>query len=238
MEKILLIHGWDYDNYYGRIQHSSWENRKKFLEALKKYYQIAAPDLPGFGLNKEPAVSKYTVEDYAQFIHHYIEENNFVPDYILGYSFGGAVAVTYQKLYNNSQKLLLISPALIRNFNHSKNFIKTPSFLEPIRNTLRNYYLIYKVKVPEMVYGTKFLRNTYQSIVREEMIQDVLNLPIENYIIVYGSLDTMVDPERMMQSVSPSVQARIYFIEGGGHDIANTHTLELVRIIRNYTEKQ
>ena len=38
MKKILLIHGWDYENYYGRIDHNAWQNRKKFLEELKKRF--------------------------------------------------------------------------------------------------------------------------------------------------------------------------------------------------------
>ena len=36
MKNILLIHGWDYDNYYGRINTNAWENRKIFINALSK----------------------------------------------------------------------------------------------------------------------------------------------------------------------------------------------------------
>lgn len=235
MKKILLIHGWDYDNYYGRIDKEAWHNRTKFVNELEKCFEIRKPDLPGFGLQKEPNVKKYTIEDYADYIHDYIVKNDFYPDYILGYSFGGAVAVTYLEKYGDV-KLILVSPALIRNHDNSKSFIKTPKILSPIRNCIRDFYLIHKVKVPEMVYGTKFLRNTYQSIVRIELADTLKDFNIEDYIIIYGENDNMVDPDRMLKLANPNIKNRIHLITGGGHDIANTHTKELVDIINEYVK--
>ena len=236
MKKILLIHGWNYKNYYGAINHEAWLNRIDFINELKKHYDIRYPDLPGFGLVKEPNKKSYTIEDYADYIHDYIVNNDFNPDYILGYSFGGAVAATYLKKYSGV-KLILVSPALIRNNNKSKSFIKTPAFLYPIRNIIRNYYLIHKVKVPEMVYGTKFLRNTYQTIVRVELIDTIKSFNPSDYIIIYGDKDNMVDPNRMVSSVDENIKKRIHFIKNGGHDIANTHTKDLIKIINDYIKK-
>ena len=235
MKKILLIHGWDYDNYYGRVDKEAWNNRTKFINELEKYYIVKRPDLPGFGLQKEPNVKKYTIEDYADYIHEYIVKNDYYPDYILGYSFGGAVAVTYLKKYGDVE-LILVSPALIRNHNNSKRFIKTPKILSPIRNCIRDFYLIHKVKVPEMVYGTKFLRNTYQSIVRIELADILKEFNIEDYIIIYGEKDDMVDPDRMLKLANSNIKNRIHLITGGGHDIANTHTKQLVDIINEYVK--
>lgn len=237
MKKILLIHGWDYDNYYGRVSDEAWENRNNFVKALEKHFIVKRPDLPGFGLEKEPKVKGYTIEDYAKFIHNYIKENNFYPDYILGYSFGGAVAVTYHRLYNENIKYILCSPALIRNNDNSKKYMKTPKILDPIRNKIRDFYLIHKVKLPEMVYGTKFLRNTYQSIVRVEITSYLESINPKQYMIIYGDKDTMVDPKRMVSIVSDKVRKRIHFIKGGGHDIANTHTDELIKLIIDFTKE-
>ncbi|MBO4245575.1 MAG: alpha/beta hydrolase [Bacilli bacterium] len=236
MKKILLIHGWNYNNYYGRIDTNAWYNRQAFVDALAKDYIVKTPDLPGFGLTKEPNVKKYSLDDYANFIYDYIKDNDFHPDYILGYSFGGAVAVTYYKKYGNV-KLILVSPALIRNQKASKAFIKTPNFIKPIRNYLRDLYLIYKVKTPEMVYGTKFLRNTYQDIVRVELASKLEAIKPNDFIIIYGNQDNMVDPSRMLSIVSKKIKNRIYLINNGGHDIATTHTKELIKIINDYIKK-
>lgn len=233
MKKLLLIHGWDYANYYGNIDKSAWHNRQKFVDELEKYYVVKRPDLPGFGLQKEPNKKIYTLENYADFIHDYMIKNEFQPDYILGYSFGGAVAVTYLKKYGNV-KLILVSPALIRNSDQSKKYVKTPKILNPLRNLVRDYYLIHKVKVPEMVYGTKFLRNTYQSIVRVELIDTIKSFNTDDYIIIYGKDDNMVNPNRVLKEVNSNIKKRIHLIQGGRHDIANTHTKELINIIKRF----
>ena len=236
MKKILLIHGWNYENYYGRIDKEAWHNREKFVKELEKIYIIKKPDLPGFGLEKEPKEKKYTLEDYADFIQNFIEENDYYPDYILGYSFGGAVAVTYLRKYKGNVKLILVSPALIRNYNTSRKFIKTPKILDPLRNYIRDLYLIYKSKVPEMVYGSSFLRKTYQTIVRVELAETMEMFEPEKFIIIYGENDDMVDPNRMLSIVNPKIKKRIHLIVGGSHDIANTHTKELLDIIIDYTK--
>ena len=84
---ILLIHGWDYDNYNSRTNKKAWSNRSKFIKELEKKNNVYYPDLPGFGLEKEPNAKKWTLEDYAKFIDDYVTENNIKLDYVLGYSF-------------------------------------------------------------------------------------------------------------------------------------------------------
>ena len=115
MKNILLIHGWDYENYYGHINHSAWDNRSKFINELAIDNKVYYMDLPGFGLRKEPYAKVWTLDDYAKFINNYIKINNLNIDYILGYSFGGAVALQYKKNYTMHIKEILVSPALVRN---------------------------------------------------------------------------------------------------------------------------
>ena len=35
-KKILLIHGWNYENYNNYINTSAWNNRSKFVNALEE----------------------------------------------------------------------------------------------------------------------------------------------------------------------------------------------------------
>ena len=237
MMNILLIHGWDYDNYYGRCKEYAWANRIKFIKELEKKYNVYYPDLPGFGKTKEPNVKMWTLDDYAKYINDYINENNLKIDYILGYSFGGAVAVRYKTLFDNDMKELLVSPALIRNEEKSKKFMATPKIMEPIRNALRDMYLIKVVKVEEMVYGTKFLRNTYQNIVRINMLDELEKLNPKDFKIIYGSLDTMVNPSRVLNEVNNDFKKRISLIDGGGHNIAVTHCKELIDLIDSFVSE-
>lgn len=231
MEKILLLHGWNYRNYTSQTKEKdAWHNRTKLVKELEKKYEVFKINFPGFCGEKEPNQA-WTLTDYAKYIHTYLEDNNLKVDYILGYSFGGAVAITYNRLYDNNQKLILISPAIIRYYKKSSNFIKTPKILNPLRNKIRDFYLIHKVKTNEMVYGTKFLRATYQNIVRVELLDELEKIDKTKLKIIYGEKDTMVNPNRVLENINKKYKDRIFLIKDGGHDIANTHVKEIMEII-------
>ena len=232
MKKILLLHGWNYRNYSSLTeQKDAWHNREEFVSLLSKYFDVYKVNFPGFCGEEEPKKS-WNLEDYARYVKDYIDNNDLKFDYILGYSFGGAVAIMYNRIYNNNQKLILVSPAIVRNFKKSKKFINTPSLFNPIRNIIRDFYLIHFVKNNYMVYGTKFLRLSYQKIVRRDLIDDVKNINPSNLLIIYGGKDNMVKPSHVINNLSDSFRERIFVIDDGGHNIGKTHYEEVVYIIK------
>jgi len=230
-KKILLLHGWDWKNYTSLTKSKdAWANRTKFVKQLEKKFDIYKLNFPGFCGEKEPDRG-WELSDYANFVKEYIDKNKIQPDYILGYSFGGAVAVEYSLLFDNNQKLILVSPAITRNKEKSKKIIKTPEFIKPFRTLLRDFYLIHIVKNNYMINGTKFLNESYQNIVRVELIEDIDKIKPDNIKIIYGSLDDMVNPSYVLKNINKKFKDCIYVIEGGSHDIANTHTKEIISII-------
>ena len=231
MKKILLLHGWDYDNYTARCTEGAWHNRINFVNMLSRSYDTICINFPGFGGTQEPRAKEWDLNDFAYYIEKYIKSNDLKIDYILGYSFGAAVAVRYKSIIDKNIKLILISPAIIRANNNSKNFVKTPRCLDYFRKKLRDLYLIYYIKNPECKYGTTFLRRTYQNIVREDLINEVNKFSFKDILIIYGDKDDMVDPFKASMRLNKNMRETIHFIPDGGHDIANTHTNELINII-------
>ena len=199
---------------------------------LQKEFDVYKLNFPGFCGEAEPEKA-WSLKDYAKFVKDYLEKNKLEVDYILGYSFGGAVAITYNSLYDKNQKLILISPAITRNAEKSKKMIKTPSFMKKIRNVIRDLYLKHIVKNPYMINGTKFLNESYQIIVREELLDTMKNMNPNMINIIYGSLDDQVNPLYVYNNVSSELKERITIIDGGEHDIANTHINEIMNIIKN-----
>jgi esterase/lipase len=82
-----------------------------------------------------------------------------------------------------------------------------------------------------MINGTKFLNDSYQNIVRVNLINDIQYIKPYNLKIIYGKEDNMVNPQLVYDSLDKDYKKRVYFIDGGGHDIANTHSKEIVSII-------
>lgn len=231
MKKILLIHGWNYRNYTKMTdEKDAWHNRKEMVKELEKYYEVHKLNLPGFCGEKEPNKA-WTLDDYADFIKAYLDKNNLKVDYVLGYSFGGAVAISYYLKYGKEEKIILVSPAIIRNNNNSKKYIKTPTILNRVRNIVRDYYLIHIVKNNEMRYGTKFLRETYQIIVRIDLRNSVIKIPSNKLLIIYGDKDTMVNPQGVIDFFDEEYKSRVKLIKDGGHNIGGTNPKEVVDLI-------
>ena len=230
-KKILLLHGWNWKNYTALTKSKdAWDNRKDFVDKLSEKYDVYKLNFPGFCGEPEPE-NGWALPDYANFVKEYIEKNDIKPDYILGYSFGGAVAIEYNLLFDNNQKLLLISPAITRNKEKSKNMIQTPKFMQPLRNRIRDFYLIHIIKNNYMVNGTKFLNESYQNIVRVELLEELDKIDPKNLKIIYGSLDKQVNPSYVINNINPKFKDRISVIEGGAHDIATTNAEDIISII-------
>ncbi len=234
-KNLLLIHGWNYRNYTSMTdEDDAWHNRKHFVDLLEEDFNIYKLNLPGFCGEKEPDKKYFTLDDFADYINDYIQKNNIPVDYVLGYSFGGPVAITWKNKYPSKVKLILVSPAIIRNQDKSKKFVKTPRVLKPFRDFVRDLYLIYYVKNNEMRYGTKFLRNTYQEIVRKDVTDELEKIDPNEVCIIYGTLDKMVKPYKLQEKVNQDYKKRIAFIENGGHDIANSHPEEIISDIKKF----
>ena len=226
MKSILLLHGWNDDNYTSRTDSKdAWDNRKKFVDELYKKYKIYKLNFPGFCHTPEPNKPWY-LKDYVEYVYKYLKDNNLKVDYILGYSFGGAVATLYNVLKDPTQKIILISPAIART-----NVKPINTKQSNIRIFLRSIYLKYIIKNSYMVHGTKFLNNSYQNIVRIELIEELNSINPSLLTIIYGDKDEMVDPYKVYNSLDEEHKNRVIFIKDGMHDIANTHTDEVVSII-------
>lgn len=199
---------------------------------LKKEYNVYTINFPGFCGEKEPN-KEWDIEDFASYVNDYIKKNKLNIDIILGYSFGGAVAVSYKKLYGQNEKLFLVAPAIIRNHNNSKKFVKTPKIIEGLRKILRNLYVIYVVGTPEMKYGTKFLRNTYQIIVRRDLREDLEKISTDDLLLIYGDKDKAVNPEEINKTLKDNYRKRVIMIKDADHDnIVTDYVLELVKSLK------
>ena len=231
MKKILLLHGWDFRDYTKLTRSKNpWHNDIKFINALKKEYEVYQLTFPGFCGEKEPK-DAWTLDDYALFVNSYIRTSNIKFDYILGYSFGGAVAIRYNILFNNFQKLILVAPAITRNTNRSIKFIPTPEILKPLRKVVKDLYLKYIIKNEFMINGTRFLNDSYQNIVRVDLINDIQYIKPYNLKIIYGTEDNAVNPYLVYENVPKEYKKRIFFIKGADHDLVNNYAKVIVSII-------
>lgn len=99
---LLFFHG-------GGTEASTYQET---LEILSKKYKVYAPDMPYFGKSGSPK-KPWDFTDYAKFFSKFIDKLNIRNVTIVGYSFGGGVALELTRLNKKVIKTILCSPAMI-----------------------------------------------------------------------------------------------------------------------------
>jgi len=241
MKKIVLIHGWDYHNYTKFNHVDAWHNRINFIKELSKNFIVYKNNLPGFCSEPEPE-TPWLVDDYAHSFQEYLEKQNIIPDLVLGYSFGAAVALRWKILFHNNVKLALVSPAICRNYKKKtlleKLFIIKNIVPKTITVFLRNYYL---KMIGNKFYteGTTFLKNTYLNIVGVDMSVDLNQVNLDEMLFIFGENDSITPPKILIDKIkNRKLLNRIIIIPYGTHDIANTHYVEINNYLIKYLQNE
>ncbi len=231
MKKILLVHGWSHDSYTSSGCRDAWSNRPHFVEALSARLEVVRFNLPGFCGEKEPERPGF-LSDFTRYLDQVIQREK--PDIVLGYSFGGAILLRWKTVPSNKTvKALLVSPAIIRQYEHKNVSIDWLKAVLPERfiALARDFYLVSVVRNPYYAKASPVMRETYRNIVGLDLREDLLKVPDE-LVLVYGEKDSATPPRPVKDFlVSRKSHHTLRVIEGGGHDIANTHTDELVSVI-------
>lgn len=96
---LLLIHGLGGD-YRGLLG----------CTAPLTEYRVIIPDLPGYGMSEALKVP-HTLVAYANFIESFRDALKLGRTFVIGHSFGAAIALTYARRFPTSlQKLILLNP--------------------------------------------------------------------------------------------------------------------------------
>ncbi len=102
-EDIVLLHGWG----------QNIEMMDPLGKKLSKY-RITLLDLPGFGRSEEPK-SVWTIEDYTDFVHQFIEQLKIKKPILMGHSFGGRITIDYAARYPAKKIVLFGAPCVREN---------------------------------------------------------------------------------------------------------------------------
>ncbi len=96
---VILLHGWG--------------QNIKMMEPLGNNLcdkrRITIIDFPGFGGSEMPDFA-YTIYDYANLLHDFLEELDIHKPTLIGHSFGGRVAICYAAKYEVNKLVLMGSP--------------------------------------------------------------------------------------------------------------------------------
>lgn len=209
---ILILHGWG-------SSAKSWSAIKEMLE--NNGLKVFLPDLPGFGQSfslKKP----WSVQDYANWVKDYCRKNNLSSFFLMGHSFGGAVAFQYALFFpSDIKKLLLVSPALIRIRDRKKEaLVKIAKFYN--RFSFLPFHSLVKRAIYRFFLHSDYpltqnsLRETYLKAIKQDFSDQLSNVAVPT-VFIWGDKDK-ITPFKFAKFVKEKTpRSELKVLRGVGH---------------------
>ncbi len=227
---LLILHGWG----------SNSERWQKVGELLaERGVKVIIPDLPGFGKSQNPSMA-WGLDDYCEFVTEFIKFLNLEKFYLLGHSFGGALAVKCSlKFPDKIDKLFLVSAACFRRaalrkklFYIISKIFKIFSFLPGYQSFRKEFYK-FIVRKSDYPYAEGIMKDIYLKIIKEDLLDVLFRVQIPT-IIIWGKNDKVkkVEEARLIQEKIKN--SRLKIIPNVGHDLNTKAPEELSESIRQF----
>jgi len=244
--KIALVPGWSTELYHNKKEKQDikkyWgENWIKKLENFG--FELFFYDQAGFG-NHKAEKTFYTLDDYVLDLKKYLEENNI--KYLIAKSFGAAIATKLKAEFNLLEKIILISPAIIRQTaNKEIQANKIKKFIpKQIIELARDFYLTNIVKNKYYTEADDFLRKTYREIVTIDLSKKILEIPEAERMFFFGDQDTAT-PYKLFKKKTEIEEGDNLFLFPGGHNFLRDFdgknsdiTTYAANLIKNFIENK
>lgn len=192
MNSIVILHGWG-------LSGERFNGLKDELARLG--YRVFAPDLPGFGKSAMPK-NPWHLSDYVRFLDSYCKKNSITKPILIGHSFGGRIALKYQKLHPGKTKGLVLTGtpgftpiarskivffiALAKLGKLIVSLIPLPEF----QNSLRRWYY-YVVGARDFYRAQGVMMDIFKAVVREELVTSMLAVDCR-CLLLWGGEDIIV----------------------------------------------
>lgn len=228
---ILLVHGWG-----DRLQ-----TYDALVGKLAKSHTIVRLDLPGFGAT-EPPKTTWGLEDYAEFVVHFLDKLSLKPSVMVGHSNGGAVlikGIASQRLKTNH--LVLLASAGVRN---RQTFRKRVIKLVAKVGKVATCWLprATRQRLQRKLYGTigsdylvvPHLQGTFKRTVAEDIVSDARKVTVPT-LMIYGEADTATPIQSVGVPLHEAIQgSKLNIIHGADHFVHQHATDEVARMVQEF----
>lgn len=219
---IILLHGW------GKCTTARSYYSKTVKDFEKKGYRVYVPDMPGFGKAKAPTYP-LTLQDYVDFLHSYIKENNIIKPVLIGHSFGGRVIIKYISSYDTDVKSIILSGTpgftpikkskLIASLILAKigGFIFSLPGLSIFEEKIRSWFY-YIVGARDYYRAEGAMRETFKNIVREDLKMQMKKIHLPT-LLIWGDEDIIVPVKiaHLMKKTIPN--SKLVVLPHGKHSV-------------------
>lgn len=229
MKTLVILHGWGSSK-------EKWQKVKENLE--NNEVNVIIPDLPGF--KEENKIDRpWNLDDYVNWLEDFSQNNEKF--FLLGHSFGGAVALKFTlKHPQKVEKLFLVAAACIRRKSLKKGILtkiskifKAFSFLPGFSILRKVFYRVFlKSDYP---YAKGYMKETYLNIISEDL-SGILPLIRPPTVIIWGNKDEAT-PIKDAHIIKDKIKnSELIVILGGTHDLERKMPEKLSQTILNFAK--
>jgi pimeloyl-ACP methyl ester carboxylesterase len=210
---FLILHGWGSNS-------DRWVTVAEQISS--KGFKVIVPDLPGFG-KSDTLLTPWNMNQYIKWLEEFIKELNLSEFYLMGHSFGGALAVKLTiKHPQDIQKLFLVSAASVRKkttkkwaYKNLAKIAKKFSFL-PGFALFRKAFYKFIIRKSDYPYVEGIMKETFTNVIFEDLSQFTGFIRIPT-VIIWGDKDKATPVEDAYFMNEKIKGSKLVIIEGAGH---------------------
>ena len=227
---FLILHGWGSDS-------NRWEKIGQSLS--EKGFKIIIPDIPGFGGSEIPK-TPWDFNSYVSFVEEFTKILGLENFYLLGHSFGGAIAVKVAvDVPQKINKLFLVACACIRKKTMLKKIsakiskaIKIFSFV-PYYSLIRKAFYKFIIPKSDYVYTKGTMKETYLKAISEDLSCHLSFIKVPT-VIIWGDKDELTPIENAHFINKKINNSKLIIIPDANHNL-NQKTPEILteKILEN-----
>lgn len=240
----IFVHGWDPDKYNKllpatdlREESIGWSKSPDFIDLVSEEFSVDYCNMPGFCGVVEPQKISYSVEDFADYLNLWKQSGSRNPKFILGFSFGGAVALFHKVKFRDKLPIVLVSPAIKRREtlksqigHQAKKFVPSAA-VDVVKKIYQGFASEYYRR------GTPFLRATYDKIVREDLTRMIWLVPPGEALFIFGEHD-LETPWELVKDAVTGAGHNYLLIQDAGHSMIKSHPHTVVTAIKQFVNGQ
>lgn len=204
------------------------KNDFKLLQPRIEGHTVYALDMYGFG-ESEKYVKKYGIENQARVVSEFMQAKNITQATILGYSWGGGVALEFAALFpEKTTKLILLDGMGLQEGEATGSY-----FGEHARYLISYPFVVF---YPGALAGDEGWRHGFmrsfmdsdQRVLREKMNQ--ISAPT---LILHGSEDTVIEPWVAEEHARLIKNSKIVWFHGG-HGTIFSNVTEIAPAVQEF----
>lgn len=210
---FIILHGWGSGS-------DKWIKEAEIIS--KQGYQVVVPDLPGFAESGK-LTKPWTINDYVSWFEEFTRLLEIQEFYLLGYSFGGALAAKIAVKYpQRVKKLFLVAAAVIRKKTAKKGFLaKISKFVKffyflPYYAFFRKAIYKFIIRKSDYVYAEGIMKQTYLNAVADDLSHHLSFIRVPT-VIIWGDKDQSVPLDNAKIINEKIRNSELIIIEGADH---------------------